>query len=183
MNNLGQWGGGGGRGKPTLFPPHTPQTYNEAFSLNKRKTSWSNHGKSQHLRKLYGRHVHIFSEIFCMHEIFHNFYEVYKWWKRNETMTLKTRIESDEDLNMQKQVPLGHRCGGGQGETLLPTSLSTHLVVFPGVIHHLVRGPFSSPAWGCFWDPPTTCSNHHTNSDNKDWRLNWGYEESASLSN
>lgn len=131
MNNLGQQGGGGG--EPTLLPPDTPQTYNEAFSLNKRKTSWSNHGKSQHLRKLCGRHVHLFSEIFCMREIFHNFYEVYKWWKRNETMTLKTRIESDEDLNMQKQVPLGHRRGGRQGETLLPTSLSTHLVVFPGL--------------------------------------------------
>lgn len=52
----------------------------------------------------------------------------------NEMMTLKTRMESEEDTRVQKQFPWGTDLGSsGQSQPPLPTPAAPYLASFPGL--------------------------------------------------
>lgn len=52
----------------------------------------------------------------------------------NEMMTLKTRVESEEDTRVQKQFPWGTDLGSsGRSQPPLPTPAALYLASFPGL--------------------------------------------------
>ena len=84
-------------------------------------------------------HACRFLIFFCTMAMFHNFYKAHKWWKTNETMTLGTRIVSDEDPKMQKQFPWNTDRGWGTDRTRIPSPLPRPRASLPlGIVHELL---------------------------------------------